>query len=139
MTKISLAILLVCVATCAHAQTPWDKTRILPPPQYDKPYPGELKIYRVATEDDVRHLCLGDRPGRALACNLRWGEAKCLVFIVPDEMLATVGLSYAVTLRHEIGHCNGWPGYHPDARYVVDPFAQPVGVPFLQNVLRFPW
>src|SRR5262249_6210787 len=55
--------------------------------------------------------------GRAMGCNLRWGMIRCEIYIVADEVLATVGLDYETTLRHELGHCNGWGGDHAGARY----------------------
>ena len=28
------------------------------------------------------------------------------------------GRAIALMRQHEIGHCNGWPGYHPNAHWV---------------------
>jgi hypothetical protein len=33
-----------------------------------------------------------------------------------ETQLAFDGLSYEIVLRHEVGHCNGWPGDHPGMR-----------------------
>jgi hypothetical protein len=33
----------------------------------------------------------------------------------------------ALMRRHEIGHCNGWPGHHPNARSVE--YGRGVGKP----------
>jgi len=130
MTRTSLTILTVLLSTGALAQAPppvaWDKTKIVPPLEYDYPFPGELKIARLASEAEVRVACYGAdfSSGHALACNVRWGKHRCDVYIAADKVLATVGLSYEVTLRHEQGHCNGWPGHHHGARYATDPPAQ---------------
>jgi len=34
-----------------------------------------------------------------------------------DNVLAEVGLTSDIALRHELGHCNGWIG-HDGARYL---------------------
>jgi hypothetical protein len=138
MTKSSVALLATVFAiTAAHAQVwpNWSKQKILPPVEYDHPYPGKLTIYRVKTQDEVRFFCMPFRSGPAYACNLRWEDIACTIYIAADEVLAEVGLTYEITLRHEIGHCNGWKTPdHADARYIeptVDPFVQPIGKPFL--------
>jgi len=106
---------------------PWNKTKILPPEEFDHPYPGELRITRVESEDHMRALCKGVifMTNRAVGCNVRFGDQVCIVFIGTDDLLATVGLDYETTLRHEIGHCNGWPGDHPGARYLENPKYHP--------------
>ena len=35
-----------------------------------------------------------------------------------DKVLKAAGSSYAIVLRHELGHCNGWSGDHKKARWV---------------------
>ena len=36
----------------------------------------------------------------------------------PYKVLKAAGSSYAIVLRHELGHCNGWSGDHKKARWV---------------------
>ena len=124
---------------CAYAQLNWSLVPILPPVEYDHPYSGQLTITRLKTEDEVRERCIGAtfNFGRAVGCNLRYVNWRCDIFIASDEVLATVGLDYETTLRHEIGHCNGWPGDHRGARYLNEPYPgapPPTGrtPPFLQ-------
>jgi hypothetical protein len=46
---------------------------------------------------------------------------ECLVVIGDEDILLTLGVFDAkVVLRHEIGHCNGWPGDHPRARPLAE-------------------
>ena len=126
MTKSSVALLAIVCATSAQAQivgTPWKNRAILPPPQYDQFYPGRLAIVRLATEDEVRAICSNARwvVSRAMACARHWGLTRCDIYIAADDVLAQVGLTFEVALRHELGHCNGWPAHHPDARFLVEP------------------
>ena len=90
-----------------------------PPPQYDRPYTGTLTIERVADPAAVLVQCpeLKNPAGCAkVAKDLSW----CKVYIVSDEYIKriprkeeTIGYSYENFLRHELAHCNGWPGDHP--------------------------
>jgi hypothetical protein len=41
---------------------------------------------------------------------------ECLVVIATDEILKLYGFTYEIVRRHELGHCNGWPGSHVGAR-----------------------
>ena len=36
--------------------------------------------------------------------------------MVDDDVMRKWGWTTGMLLRHEIGHCNGWPGDHPDQR-----------------------
>jgi len=126
MTRITLSVLTLLLSTgCAAAQnwgangSNWGASRILPPVEYEHKYPGELTISRLKTEEEMATACRQAvfRYGRAMGCNLRWGWQRCEIYIVADEILATVGLDYETALRHELGHCNGWGGDHAGARY----------------------
>jgi len=104
------------VASGAHAEPLF---QYLPPAEYDKPYTGELIIKQVATEQDVRDACPGaaaafDRnpQSHATACNYNYGT-RCEIIIVSDKVFKALGLTYAASLRHELGHCNGWSKDHP--------------------------
>jgi len=93
----------------------------LPPVEYDKPYTGELEIVRIATEEEIYNICKGSSRAACAA----WGgagkpAAKCIIFMLPDKQLKAMhhGPGDALSLRHELGHCNGWPGDHPNKRKV---------------------
>ena len=87
----------------------------LPPAEYDRPYTGRLTVLKEDSYLLIRHVC-NDTPN-PVACSFRTydtvsGETlSCLILLGPkvhnDER----------ALRHEIGHCNGWGGDHPGARY----------------------
>jgi hypothetical protein len=82
--------------------------KILPPPEYDHHYDGALKITVAETFAELADFC-----GRALknACAKHIdGGDRCLVYMIKEELLQW---TREIVLRHEIGHCNGWPGDHP--------------------------
>jgi hypothetical protein len=40
--------------------------------------------------------------------------------VAPEADMKVVGLTMDITLRHEIAHCNGWPGDHRGALPIED-------------------
>src|SRR5262249_41432872 len=56
---------------------PWSMLPILPPAEFDRPFAGQLTITRLATENEVRAMCSGANFnfGRAMGCNLRYGDS----------------------------------------------------------------
>jgi hypothetical protein len=96
------------------------KRELFPPAEYDHPYTGNLTVERVADPAAVLALCpnLKEPVGCAQrAKDLSW----CKVYVVSDafinkrpaEQRKLFGYSYENFLRHELAHCNGWPGDHP--------------------------
>jgi hypothetical protein len=87
----------------------------LPPVEFDHAYGGQLVVTKFNDYSLIRMICK-DVP-TAIACSYRTyktasGEPiSCLILLGPkvhnDER----------ALRHEMGHCQGWPGDHPGARY----------------------
>lgn len=82
----------------------------IPPPQYDRPFRGQVVVHR-------RH-----HYGALVACSKRglrssdgcaWVERGVCNIVVSTDHPADVQAS---VVRHEIGHCNGWPASHPGAR-----------------------
>jgi hypothetical protein len=83
-----------------------------PPPEYDKPFDGLLVIQELRGEE-MKGACWGREIAcaRFLAANPDVCTIKLLVdFIKPP-------LNREETIRHEIGHCNGWPGTHPGSKW----------------------
>jgi len=128
------ALLLVSGAAHARMRTS------LPPAEYDKPYEGELTIRRLATEQEIRTACpkvnwQANYQSHATACSLVWNATRCDIYIVGDRALKAADMNYNVALRHELGHCNGWPGDHKGGKKVfVD---LPVTVPKLPLSTKF--
>lgn len=122
MHKICIAVLLASVALPAYA-APYvvvGKPRVtitryynfLPPVEFDKPYTGTVWIRTLANEQEIKNLCKGSSK-TACAARTKSGE-ECHIFLLPKKQI----ISLAFTLRHELGHCNGWPPDHPDKRRV---------------------
>jgi hypothetical protein len=87
---------------------------ILPPVEFDKPYDGDLVLIQVDTEQDVAELCR--LKGPRLGCAYRIGYSRCAVTIASDAAIRARGWTRELVMRHELGHCNGWPGDHPGMR-----------------------
>ena len=83
---------------------------------------GELRIWRVASEKDMREFSNGisfGETGIALASSRVSKDLKhCDVYIVNDNMLKRYNASYSGELRHELGHCNGWTQKHEGGKTV---------------------
>lgn len=88
----------------------------LPPPQYDYLFPGPIIITRKASMNDLNAVCGGNRLLGACGARVAY---SCQIFILPDNQLADLVMSFWATIRHEIGHCNGWPADHPGRRHDV--------------------
>jgi hypothetical protein len=127
----SVAALSVLGASAAHADGRNLTMTTLPPPEYDKPYTGELSILRFSTDEEIRRSCKGN--GMGIACSSRSPDgSQCSVLIAANNILKARHFNYAVALRHELGHCNGWrhpEGKAGDGRIV--PMNDPVKMPVL--------
>lgn len=89
---------------------------ILPPVEYDKPYKGKLTVETVPDQETLARFCgAAYVPGKTLGCASH-DATSCRVLLVPDEIIKARGWTRALMLRHELGHCNGWPGDHPGQR-----------------------
>lgn len=96
----------------------------LPPdvPQYQQPFKGRIVRYDLPYYD-VDAACgkYGER-GRYNACAAlipdaqKPGSQACKVILPRESDVGAMILK--LLMQHEIdGHCNGWPGDHPGARY----------------------
>ena len=87
----------------------------LPPPAYSAPYMGPLYV-TVGTLAEVERLCHTQWgisiSSVALGCSW-WQWPTCMVVIpkVDDDRI-TFEIQ-GLVLKHELGHCNGWPATHP--------------------------
>src|SRR5271170_4548143 len=80
-----------------------------PPPQYDHAYHGHV-IERRMSQLQIFFLCHGPAP----ACS--WVSKGVCHIVVSDTEKDERALP--LIRQHEIGHCNGWPGSHPNGRWV---------------------
>jgi hypothetical protein len=97
----TLAILLL-LTTCASAATPslWK-----PPVRFDHPFRGTVHILQKPF-----WVCPG-----AWACTPipPAGTRVCTIYSNSIGFLGMDRAGYRNVIRHEIGHCNGWPQNHP--------------------------
>ena len=91
-----------------------------PPAQYDHAYHGHVIEQRLS-QLQIFFLCHGPAP----ACS--WVSKGVCHIVFPN----TEKNEHAIALmrRHEIGHCNGWPGNHPGAHWVEVKSGKPVPPP----------
>jgi hypothetical protein len=87
-----------------------------PPAKYVKPYKGKLILHNV----DERTLSAWSRcTPFAYACAFMHElPGKCTVWMPAIGTVFSGGevvtaAAYKRLLRHEMGHCNGWPPSHP--------------------------
>ena len=50
-----------------------------------------------------------------LGCNYRF-PSQCVIFLADDKIIRAAGHDPDIVLRHETGHCNGWPANHEGGR-----------------------
>jgi hypothetical protein len=82
----------------------------LPPPEFDHPYKGEMKIIR-GTQEQLRAACpTSFKPGNhAIGCmKMHLEGMPCIVYILNDIGLQAIGWDYDIVFRHERAHCAGW-------------------------------
>ena len=113
MARLFSAVVFLALATQAQAQG----LRLLPPEEFDHPYKGPVVIQAVRSQAEVREFCPGMNfnLGIALGCSKVIVDT-CLIVKVPDSDIRAAGHDPDVFMRHEMGHCNGWPATHRGAR-----------------------
>lgn len=119
MVRILTCLLVLISASAAYAGK--DDAEWNPPARYDHAYKGELTL-RHLPPDQVYPVCAkmlaeangtdkGTYPGMR-GCSVRSENGtKCNVVVV-DRVWKKA--TPEAILRHELGHCNGWPFEHPD-------------------------
>lgn len=108
MTARALSFVFALLAVPALAGTPLE-----PPARYAGPYDGKVTIIQVK-KDNVAAECeaiYGQhvRPDAA-GCQFFDDAGDCVIYLA---MYTTRGPLEAI-VEHELAHCKGWPGDHPD-------------------------
>ena len=94
-----------------------EKFCILPPKQFDHPYAGKLKVVTVLQREEMRAFCGEAFRPWTLGCARRdETNNSCHIVIANDNIIREQKWTPELIMRHEIGHCNGWPGNHPGQR-----------------------
>lgn len=109
--RIIATLITIALATPASAQN------VIPPPEYDHAFTGKLILHKNKSPSEIKALCKGVVfPVYALGCSLRFTSEFCIIMIATEDAIRAAGATPEVVLRHEHGHCNGWPKNHPNAR-----------------------
>lgn len=109
-------MLLPGLATAGLHDPEWN-----PPERFDHAYSGKLNLHRVPAAD-VTKTCKAmadfygyksDMPDHGCS-HLDWNKelgnfCEVIIPIGPVQRATPNAI-----LRHEVGHCNGWPGDHPN-------------------------
>lgn len=111
--NLALALGLASAPVMATDRAEWN-----PPAQYDVPFDGKLHLMPRAPAE-VSGACahLFEWAGLDLAVSPR--QRGCAVYIGKQCWIVHIdrpvyGTSPAAVIRHEVGHCNGWPSWHPE-------------------------
>jgi hypothetical protein len=91
----------------------------LPPLEYDHPYPGKLRLVEVGDQEELMSHCPRAKkpaPSSVMLGCTNIGSEYCTIYHAPKQDIERYGGTLNMTLRHEIAHCNGWPGDHPAAQ-----------------------
>lgn len=88
-----------------------------PPAKFDRPFHGETAIRKLhpkhiepACKRLYSHYGMEspDTPGCAVLTNF---GSRCYIIVI-DRPFG--GTTPEAVIRHEVGHCNGWPADHPE-------------------------
>jgi hypothetical protein len=107
------------------------RDRNLPPKQYDRPFDGEVFIIRELSQKVLSDNC-GTNGSKVVIPSGKWlgGCApvngftfhadlthselhRCVILLAEISIFRRNHRSVEDTIRHETGHCNGWPQDHP--------------------------
>lgn len=118
-TTAVVIMFLTCIALLALASYvqagPNDPTWN-PPARFDHPYHGKLTVYRLPQPEVARRCKMLGVPGaysNQRGCSFYFGTpgTACTIIVIKEPYQEQTPLA---VIRHEIGHCNGWPADHPD-------------------------
>jgi len=114
---LALPILAIGAATETLAQRVDEFRLVMPPVRYASgPFLYPVKIHRMPN-DRMTSVCVNVIPTKGgyaapeLGCT-RVGPVRCDIFL-PKKRTIPKKLADHIVL-HELAHCRGWPGHHPD-------------------------
>ena len=87
-------------------------TPLEPPARYDHPYDGPVEIRKIDRANVWKECSRNGavKMRRDVAGCARVEDGVCIIHLAMKTRRAPLD----AILRHEIAHCNGWPGNHPD-------------------------
>lgn len=114
LAVFSIALAAANTAVAGKNDAEWN-----PPARFDHAYSGKLTIRYLPQKQVVSACAKLFAKYRVAAtsypnqhgCSAITSDTSCTVIVI-DKMFAFA--TPKAVLRHEIGHCNGWPSNHPD-------------------------
>jgi hypothetical protein len=112
-------VLIVCVIAAlmgftlpTHAKNVKKSKSILPPPEFDHFYRGNISVKRdSAWSAPCRPISLSGRLGCAFPPDK--SNDECFVFMAPREEIEEAGYTENAVWRHLMARCNGWRNPQP--------------------------
>ena len=92
---------------------------ILPPVEFDRPYRSRLIVRTRRQRRAMKTACRWPPSHPVKLGCAHAGVAQCVVYLRGNAEIRRQGWTRQIVLRHEIGHCNGWPGGHRGMRPIV--------------------
>src|SRR5215469_13805947 len=87
----------------------------LPPIEYDHPVKQAVFISDVPITKELQEICDFSIDAKLFIVGCAAVEATvCRIYLGPRP--SWTGLTRHIVIRHELGHCNGWPKDHPGMR-----------------------
>jgi hypothetical protein len=112
---LAMLVLLALLAWLSDARS---ETAMVPPAKYDHAFAGKVSVTG-GTESQTRASCRMFAP---YGCSTLLTPTHCAVYAVAAGRSAggqvITAAFHAAIVRHEVGHCNGWPAHHPYARFL---------------------
>jgi hypothetical protein len=89
-----------------------------PPARFDHPYDGELTVMKLP-QPLLQNVCRQLFPQFGYSDTTHKDQRGCSIPRDGHCLVVTIdkpfnGATPDAVLRHERGHCNGWPANHPD-------------------------
>ena len=83
-----------------------------PPARFDHPYAGDVDLRQISRANVWKECSRNGavKMRRDVAGCSRVEAGACIIHLAMKTRRAPL----QEILRHEIAHCNGWPGNHPD-------------------------
>lgn len=85
----------------------------LPPAIYDHAFPGQVNVHHLPPRE-IQVYCGNELAGACTPTQSATGT--CIVYVAMGS--AFIPDLVQLMIRHETGHCNGWPADHPSPHRV---------------------
>lgn len=113
-TIVLVCLLLASPAIAGKTDPTWN-----PPARFDHPYQGKLTVQRLPQKQVVsacaklfaKYKVAAKSSLAQRGCSAITSKNSCTMIVIDKTYLKATP---EAVIRHERGHCNGWPANHPD-------------------------